>query len=147
MKSRTQPHRRVNRRSAFTLIEVLLVLIILVVIGSLAIGQFGNVQQGANIDAAKSQIGLVKGQIEMFRLHTNRYPTSLQELWEKPTDQSVADKWRGPYLEELKEDPWGNKYQYTAEGKKNVGKYDLWSMGPDGKSGTEDDIGNWSSSS
>jgi general secretion pathway protein G len=109
----------------------------------LAVNQFGGVKERANIDAAKSQIGLVKSSIEMYRLHTNKYPTKLEELWQAPGDSSLADKWAGPYLEKLKEDPWQNEYQYTAEGKKNSGKYDFWSMGPDGKNGTEDDIGNW----
>jgi general secretion pathway protein G len=130
-------------RTGFTLIEVLLVLIILVILASLAVNQFGGVKERANIDAAKSQVGLVKSSIDMYRLHTNKYPSKIDELWEEPGDSSLADKWSGPYLEKLKEDPWGNEYQYTAEGKKNSGKYDFWSNGPDGKSGTEDDIGNW----
>lgn len=130
-------------RSGFTLIEVLLVLIILVILSSLAVSQFGGVKERANIDAAKSQVGLVKSSIESYRLYTNKYPSKLQDLWQEPSDSSVANKWSGPYMEKLKEDPWGNEYQYTADGKKNSGKYDFWSMGPDGKSGTEDDIGNW----
>lgn len=132
-------------RGAFTLIEVLLVLIILVVLGSLAVSQFGGVKDRANIDTAKSQIGLVKSSIESYRLYTNKYPPKLEDLWEKPSDSTLADEWAGPYMEKLNEDPWGNKYQYTAEGKRNVGKYDFWSMGPDGKDGTDDDIGNWES--
>lgn len=130
-------------RSAFTLIEVLLVLIILVILASLAVTQFGGVRERANIDAAKSQIGLVKSGIDMYRLHTNKFPTKLDDLWQEPGDSALTDKWSGPYMEKLEEDPWGNAYKYTAEGKKNSGKYDFWSMGPDGKDGTEDDIGNW----
>ena len=46
-------------------------------------------------------------------------------------------------MEELGDDPWGNEYQYLPEGEKNPESYDLWSYGPDGEDGTEDDIGNW----
>lgn len=130
-------------RAAFTLIEVLLVLIILVILASLAVTQFGGVRERANIDAAKSQIGLVKSGIDMYRLHTNKYPSKLEDLWQEPSDSSLKSKWSGPYMETLDEDPWGNPYKYVAEGKKNSGKYDFWSMGPDGKDGTDDDIGNW----
>src|SRR5690606_29368074 len=130
-------------RAAFTLIEVLLVLIILVILASLAVTQFGGVRERANIDAAKSQIGLVKAGIETFRLYTNKYPSKIEDLWQEPSDSSLKAKWSGPYMEPLKEDPWGNPYKYTAEGKRNSGKYDFWSMGPDGKDGTDDDIGNW----
>lgn len=141
--SKRTPHVRHSRRTAFTLIEVLLVLIILVVLSSLAISQFGGVRERANIDAAKSQIGLVKSGIEAYRLYANQYPTRIEDLWEKPSDSTMAEKWAGPYLEKLVEDPWGNAYVYQQEGKNNVGKYDLWSNGPDGKNGTDDDIGNW----
>ena len=36
-------------------------------------------------------------------------------------------------------DPWGTTYQFRNPGKKNT-NYDVFSMGPDGKEGTEDDI-------
>lgn len=138
--------RRQPRRAApagFTLIEVLLVLIILVIIGSLAVNVFTGTQDKASINAAKSQIPLVRGAIDRYRLDMNKYPTSLEELWEEPSDADEQDRWGGPYLEPLKPDPWGNEYEYLAEGKKNAGKFDFWSAGPDGKSGSDDDIGNW----
>jgi len=147
MKTVQRLNQQTSVRAAFTLIEVLLVLIILVVLGSLAVTQYGGVSERAKIDAAKSQIGLVKSSIEMYRLHTNKYPSQLSDLWEEPSDSNIAEKWSGPYVEEIGNDPWENPYQYTAEGQKNPGKYDFWSMGPDGKDGTEDDIGNWESTS
>ena len=53
-------------------------------------------------------------------------------------------KWAGPYLEDVPLDPWQNAYDFVNPGQQNsVGKPDIWSYGPDGQSGTEDDIGNW----
>ena len=40
-------------------------------------------------------------------------------------------------------DPWDNPYIYYYPGKHNANGYDLLSVGPDGKEGTDDDIGNW----
>ena len=136
-------NRRARRAAGFTLIEVLLVLIILVIIGSLAVNVFTGTQDKASINAAKSNVPLVRTAIDMYRLDMNKYPTKLADLWEQPSDSTASDKWSGPYMEQLKPDPWGNEYQYTAEGKKNANKYDFWSNGPDGQSGSEDDIGNW----
>ena len=130
-------------RAGFTLIEVLLVLIILVIIGSLAVNVFTGTQDRASINAAKSNVAPVRTAIDLYKLDLNKYPTKLADLWEKPSDATQTEKWNGPYLEKLKPDPWGNEYQYTAQGKKNTNKYDFWSNGPDGQSGTEDDIGNW----
>jgi len=135
--------RRARRAGGFTLIEVLLVLIILVIIGSLAVNVFTGTQDKASVNAAKSNVSLIRGAIDRYRLDMNKYPTKLADLWEQPSDSTASDKWGGPYMEQLKADPWGNEYQYTAEGKKNTNKYDFWSNGPDGQSGSEDDIGNW----
>ncbi|MGI9430325.1 MAG: type II secretion system major pseudopilin GspG [Bythopirellula sp.] len=130
-------------RAGFTLIEVLLVLVILVILGSLATTVFTGTQDKANINAAKAQAGIISDPMNRYRLDMNKFPSKLEELWEEPSDSKLRDKWSGPYVEELKDDPWENPYQYLAEGKKNKEKYDFWSNGPDGQSGTEDDIGNW----
>ena len=143
----SQADRRCSKRSAFTLIEVLLVLIILVILGSLAVNVFIGTQDKANINAAKAQVGLLSEPINRYRLDMNRYPQQLEDLWEQPSDTTLVEKWGGPYVEQLKADPWGNPYQYTAEGKNNSNKFDFWSSGPDGQSGTDDDIGNWVRSS
>jgi len=131
------------RRSAFTLIEVLLVLIILVIISSIVAPKLFGVKEGADIDATKAQIGALDTSFDMYRLRMNKYPSKLEDLWQEPSDAKLRDKWDGPYAEEIGEDVWGNPFQYVAEGKKNTGKYDFWSNGPDGQSGTDDDIGNW----
>ncbi len=136
--------KRNGRREGFTLIEVMLVLIILVIIGSLAVNTFSGTQEAANIRAARAQVGLVRSAIDRYRLDMNKYPGQLQDLWEEPSDKAQAELWlSGPYIDKMKPDPWGNEYQYASEGKKNPDKYDFWSNGPDGKDGTEDDIGNW----
>ncbi len=49
-----------NRRRAFTLVEVLLVLVILVIIGSIAVTAYGPIQRRAYINAARSQIKAFK---------------------------------------------------------------------------------------
>lgn len=143
----TRPQRSITsgrkELAAFTLIEVLLVLVILVILGSLATNVFIGTQDKANINAAKAQIGLISEPMNRYRMDMNKYPSKLEELWDEPSDATMAEKYAGPYVEKLKKDPWGNDYQYLAEGKKNSGKFDFWSNGPDGQSGTDDDVGNW----
>jgi general secretion pathway protein G len=140
---RRTPHAAV-RHAGFTLVEVLLVLIILVIIGSIVVPNLFGVKDKANIDAAKAQVTSLKGAMQMYRLDFNKYPGTLKELMEKPSDNTQSDKWHGPYLEgKMKTDPWGHEYQYQSPGKKNTDGYDIWSTGPDGQNGTDDDIGNW----
>ena len=82
--------------------------------------------------------------IEMFHLEHRQYPTSLEDLLSPPSYVNQA-KGNWPYIvpSTLGADPWGNSYQYVVPGTHNPDSYDLWSIGPDGMSGTEDDIGNW----
>ncbi len=142
MRERTR-FRSKTRPTAFTLIEVLLVLIILVILGSLAASVFTGTQDKANVQATTVQIGLLEEPINRYRLSLNKYPEEIKDLWEPPTDSDEEEKWGSPYMKKLGDDPWGNPYQYLAEGEKNEDSYDLWSYGPDGEDGTEDDIGNW----
>ena len=55
--------------------------------------------------------------------------------------------WNGPYVSgTIGLDPWGNTYQYEyppTHG--NADTPDIWSYGPDGEEGTEDDINSWGS--
>jgi general secretion pathway protein G len=143
--SNAQRRRRAPRRSAFTLMEVLLVLVILVVLASMAVTIFGGTQQRALKDAAKAQVGIFKGAVNLYKFHTKNFPSSLSDLINKPSDSATASHWEGPYVEGAKIplDPWDHEYKFAAPGKHNSESFDIWSSGPDGQDGNEDDIGNW----
>ena len=138
-----------RRRAGFTLIELLLVLMILVVLGAMAVGMFSGTQERALKDAAKGQIGIFEHAIDIYQLHMKTAPESLDDLSQRPGDEETSDRWEGPYIKAAKtpDDPWGNPYRYSVQGKHNPEGYDIWSVGPDGQDGTDDDIGNWESSS
>ncbi len=137
-----------RNRKGFTLLEILLVVGLLALLASFAIPALVGQGEKAKEDMARAAVGSngpISGAIKLYKFNTGSYPEKLEDLMTKPGDDDIAEKWRGPYLESedgLK-DPWGNDFEYKAEGEKNEGKFDLWSKGSDGKSGTEDDIGNW----
>ena len=139
--------RRLRRRRGLTLIEVLLVLVILVIIASLAVVAYGPIQRSAFIKAADAQIKAFKTPLQAFRLDLGDFPGTsqgLQALRELPSDLTAPEKWNGPYLDsQVPLDPWGNDYRYENPGKHQADWPDIWSDGPDGTDGTEDDIGNW----
>lgn len=133
-----------RRRGGFTLIEVLLVLVILVTLASLAVTTFDGISRRAKINAAKVQLGLFKGQLDLYKMSLNWYPSTQQglaALCNPPTDLVDPGLWDGPYTEKIPYDPWDQEYRYQCPG--TNADYDLWSAGPDLQDNTEDDIGNW----
>lgn len=134
------------RPAGFTLIEVLLVMVILVILASFAVVYFGGVRKQALIDQAKTQVGLFKPGLEVYELKIGDFPTTsqgLEALRTAPADLADSSKWVQTLDTPIPPDPWGNPYQYAYPGKRNTQKYDVWSYGPDGQDGTDDDIGNW----
>jgi general secretion pathway protein G len=147
MYRRSNQYRRGGRR-AFTLLEILLVVGLLALLASFAIPALVGQGERAKIDMAKAAVGpngTLAQAIKLFKFNTNEYPKELKYLLEKPSETEIAEKWTGPYLEDVSglKDPWGHDFEYNAEGRHNEGKFDLWSRGPDGKDGTEDDVTNW----
>jgi general secretion pathway protein G len=140
--------RRDDRRLAagFTLMEVMLVLVILVILASMAVNTFWGAQERADHNAAATQVGFYARALDRYRLDMKKYPGSLQELLTKPNDAATANRWGGPYMDKIAQDPWYKDYHYVSPGKHNPDSFDVWSSGPDGQDGTADDIGNWTSS-
>ena len=138
---------RQKRRGAFTLVEIMVVVVILGILAATIIPQFVSSKQDAMINAAKADIANLENAIERFYINMDRVPSAeegLKVLAEPPSGEDK--KWRGPYIKEVKPDPWGRPYNYRAPGVHGKNRYDNWSFGADGAEGGEKeaaDIGNW----
>jgi general secretion pathway protein G len=97
--------------------------------------------------AAKADISVIVSALKLYKLDNQRYPTTeqgLQALFTKPTIGPNATEWKGPYIDKIPTDPWGNSYHYQSPG--THGEIDVFSFGADGKSGgtgDDADIGSW----
>lgn len=135
---------KLTARGAFTLVEMLLVLVILAVLAAIVIPKFAGRTQQAKVTAAQSQISSFQLALDAFEVDNGYYPTGSNGLNALVTPPGNAQNWKGPYLQKgIPADPWGNAYIYTCPGKNNPTSYDIMSMGPDGRVGGDDDITNW----
>ena len=127
-------------QNAFTLVEMLLVMTIIGILAAIVIPKMVGRSEQARLTAVHADLSSIKTALDAFEVDNGYYPKSMQDLLQQPNN---AKNWHGPYLDKVPQDPWGNNYLYYYPGKHNQNSYDLLSVGPDGKEGSEDDIGNW----
>ena len=118
---------------AFTLLEILIVMAIMVTLAAMGIPAFGDALDSAYVGRAIGDIRTLQTEITRYEVQMGKLPDALQEV-------GVTDLL----------DPWGNPYQYLnfdnvqGQGQKKKDKflvplnstYDLYSKGKDGKTST-----------
>lgn len=130
------------RQQAFTLVEMLLVLVILATLAAIVYPKVMGRSEQARQTAALTQIANFKTALDAFEVDNGYFPrgkNGLSDLVIQPRD---ATAWHGPYMESIPKDPWQHDYIYDCPGKHNPAFYDIYSQGgPDGVL-----IGNWDTS-
>lgn len=138
-------NRNPKSQSGFTLIEVMVVLLIIGIMASFVAPQILGNQEEAQLKKAAVDIQQLESALEMYKLKNNNFPSTeqgLDALVNAPTIDPIPRNYpTDGFIKRLPEDPWGNPYQLLSPGE--LGTIDLFSNGPDGQPGTDDDIGNW----
>lgn len=138
-----------KKRSGFTLIEIMVVIVIMGIMAALVVPRVMGSTDDARKAAALADIKSVSDALKMYKLHNLNYPTQqqgLEALVTKPSISPIPKNYTaGGYLEKLPKDPWGNDYQYQNPGKHN--DIDVYSYGADGATSSGEDgatvIGSW----
>jgi len=143
--------RRGKKYMAFTLIELMVVIVILGILAAFVVPKITKRPEDARVTKAKIEISNLEQALELYYLDNGTYPSTeqgLEALVQKPSTGDEPSNWReGGYLAKSKipKDPWGNDYMYVSPGTHNQ-DYDLYSLGKDGQEGGEGydaDITNW----
>jgi len=134
------------KRKAFTLIELLLVVVILSVLVSMVVPRLVGRSEQARVVAAKTDIlSNIATALELYEMDNGMFPATeqgLSALVSEPTSSPAPTNWNGPYIKRTPKDPWGREYKYKSPGEHNI-DYDLSSLGKDAVEGGGDDIANW----
>ena len=144
MKIRKQ-HSATRQAAAFTLIEIVITLTIIAILASGSIYLLKGQIDSAKDTRVDSDLQAIALALQSYESRALRMPTTeqgLKALVEKPTIEPVPENYRA-FMEEMPKDPWGAEYKYRFPAQKSKKPYDVYTAGPNGVEGDEDDIGNW----
>ena len=113
-----------SRRSAFTLIEVLIVVVIMAVLAATIIPQFSSSTKDAKVSSLKFSMHTLRSQIQMYRVHhLGNYPAiTSNDLPQLTTPTNVGGTTGaagvsfpfGPYIDKVPANPFDGSAKVTA---------------------------------
>ena len=107
------------RHKAFTLVELLIVVIILGILAAVVIPQFSDASTDARVSSLVTNLATIRGQLEFYRMqHNSKYPTDNSTLPAQMTAGTKVDGTAGtdfgPYLQRIPNNPFNNTNTVTA---------------------------------
>lgn len=129
---------RWGNQRGMTLIEIMVVIAIIGIIGTISVGYILDRFEDAKVDGAKAQIVAFGNLLDQFRRDAGFYPSSeqgLQALIEKPSIGRTPKHYavRG-YTKNVPKDPWGCDYLYYSPGLQGH-DYEIYTYGADCQEG------------
>jgi general secretion pathway protein G len=133
---------RINRRGgAFTLIELLLVMVIITILATILVPRVVGHLEKAKITKAQADLSTLKQSLNTFYIDNGRFPTTGEGLQALIANPGNLPKWEKSLDKDtLPMDPWDHPYIYRCPSNTPGDDFDVLSSGPDGQEGTADDI-------
>lgn len=128
--------KRTKKSKAFTLIELMVVILIIAILAAMVVPRIINRTEEAKVSKAMADLQSISKMLDTFRIDVGFYPNTEEGLY--ALESYDAEGWKGPYTRKpISVDPWGMEYIY--ENPDDSDSYLLMSLGPD-KVESDDDI-------
>ena len=138
-----------KNKKGFTLIELMAVLVLLGILGTIVVVNVAPIFQRANLEKIKADMAQTSKALEIYKFNELTYPSTSEGLDALVLPHSgLKNPFLYPedgYISSLPIDPWGNEYIYENPPRKSK-KFDLYTLGAagmEGGAGEDTDIGNW----
>ncbi len=118
-----------NFKKAFSLIELMVVIVILSLLAAFVLPNLTGKGEDAKNSIACVQLKSISQTLKMYKIDNSSYPSTTEGLNVLAKENYFEDG-------KLPKDPWGSNYIYTN----NSGDIEIISLGSDKKEGGEDDI-------
>ena len=132
--------------AGFSLVELMVVVLIMSILAGVIALNVLPAGDKARLTKAQADVASIESALEQYSLDMFTLPSAqngLEALRTAPSDVDASAYRPNGYIKRLRNDPWNNPYQYVVPGQRSGAAYDLFSMGPDRRPNTDDDIGNW----
>ena len=120
------------RRKAFSLVELIVVMVILGMLAGLVAVRTRGYLINSKQNAAKAQISNLVKAVDSFYTDQGRYPTTDEGLQILVTG---TESWPDGWINRVPLDPWKKDYEYFSPG--SNGPFEIVSLGADGREGGE----------
>ena len=144
---------RTVRTAGFSLVEILLVILIILMLAGAMVVYVLPQQEGAQRQTTQLKLTEIESALSLYKTNVGTYPTEeqggLKALRRKPMyeNEKMGERWAGPYLKPgaKLDDAWGHTLRYEIVDKTltedtSGPDFRLYSVGPDGQPDTDDDI-------
>ena len=147
---------RRNVKRGFTLMEVLLVIVILLMLGTVGVVSYSKIREDSQKKTTLILVNDLDGAVNRYALAVGTYPTDdegLGALFTRPDEEARGKAWDsgGPFITggKIPQDAWHHPLAYKrvddATASRTALYFHIYSIGPNGTddNGTGDDIPAW----
>ena len=127
--------RGLSGRRGFTLIEIMMVIVIISILTGLILGIAGHASRAGDRKKALGDMEKIKAALEEYRLINNSYYNASCDTSDPTFQAKLNNVYKAADIRYI--DPWGRPFVYEFNSKFS---YRIYSKGPDGTPGNEDDV-------